>query len=236
MINRGQNSGPLHISGAPTIFATPTGGMQYVVNLTSDFDEPSSFDEVVALLVSATEVDTIVFNINNKGGYVDSLVMLNNFVRQTKARIIKMLSGDASSAASAFFLGEADEYGIGDNASMMVHEFQYGGVGTASNVRRRTEFTSAQNEAYVRDTYKDFLTEEEITQVLSGVEIYLQTDEIKERLSKRQELRMVEFAGEIDDEPIDYSLLNDEELMAEIEDIEDLLDELHTELASRTKG
>ena len=47
----------------PTIFAQPSSGIRYTVNLTDDFDKPHTFDQVVALLSTATDEDEIDFNI-----------------------------------------------------------------------------------------------------------------------------------------------------------------------------
>ena len=51
----------------PSIHAIPNAGHKFIVSITDDFDEPRYYDEVVALLASAGEDDTIIWNINSKG-------------------------------------------------------------------------------------------------------------------------------------------------------------------------
>lgn len=173
------------VPNEPTIFAQPSSGVKYTVNLTDDFDRPHTFDQVVALLQSATQEDEIVFNINSAGGYIDSLNMLLGWKQLCPARQVHVLMGDASSAASAFFLSKADQYIVGQGATMMIHEYQSGTFGTQSNNDRRNAHTKAQCDKFIRTTYKDFLTPEEIEDVLRGLEIYLDSDNILERMNNR---------------------------------------------------
>ena len=143
----------------PSIHAIPKQGFHYIVSITDDFDEPKYYDEVVALLSTASEEDTITFNINSIGGYVSSLAMLLTWKSMCKAYQIHVLSGNASSAASAFFLSNADEYVVSDMASMMIHEYQTSNGGSNSNVIKQATHTAKENEKFIRSCYEYFLTE-----------------------------------------------------------------------------
>lgn len=217
----------------PTIFANPITSYEYVVNITDDFDAPHVYDQVIALMLSATEMDTITWNINSDGGYVKSLNMLVGFKSMCAAKQIHVLMGEASSAATSFFLSEADQYIVGDRASFMIHEYQVGSGGTMSNSKRRTDFSNAECEKWVKDSYENFLSESEIESVLTGVEIYLDANEIRDRLTKREELRRQRHQDEVDAEqnaPEDLSKYSNEELLEEIDlckqDIKDYQKEL----------
>lgn len=211
----------------PTIFAQHIGGTKFTVNITDDFDKPHTFDQVVALLSTAGEEDEIIFNINSGGGYVDSLNMLLGWKAMCKARQVHVLMGNASSAASAFFLSKADQYIVGEGATMMIHEFQAGTYGTQSNNNRRNSHTQKQCEKFVRATYAAFLSEKEIEDVLSGVEIYLDAEEVTQRLA----LRLKAIAAEkvpLDNVDVDEELkhfkeylsgLSREEVEQELEDM-----------------
>lgn len=172
----------------PTIYGIPNGGMTYIVNITDDFDTPDCYGEVIALLSNATELDEIRFNICSSGGYLSSLNMLLGFKEMCNARQVHILFSEASSAATAFFLSPADQYIVGDRASFMLHEVQFGSGGTSSNVRKHTEHVFKENERFVRDTYQYFLDDSEISDVLRGIEIYLDAESIRDRLTKRQEI------------------------------------------------
>lgn len=207
-----------------SIYGVPYGGMKYIVNLTDDFDIPHSFDEVIALLANATEDDEITWNIVSSGGYIDSLEMLLAWKEMCAAKQIHVLTSSAASAATAFFLSPADQYLVFDTASFMIHESNYGSGGTASNVRRHTEHVDKKNDKFIRNTYKDFLDDSEIEDVLKGVEIYLDADAVRSRLSLREQKRMeqaqeeaAQQMKEFEEMEFDYGELSLEELEEELQ-------------------
>ena len=224
----------------PSIHAIPKQGFHYIVSITDDFDEPKYYDEVVALLSTASEEDTITFNINSNGGYVSSLAMLLTWKSMCKAYQIHVLSGNASSAASAFFLSNADEYVVSDMASMMIHEYQTSNGGSNSNVIKQATHTAKENEKFIRSCYEYFLTEVEIEDTLKGVEHYLSSDEIRERLQKREEIKAQQqhqseqdMFDSIEQQALD-SLSNDE-LQEELDGLANVIKELKKEQAKRKK-
>lgn len=225
----------------PSIHAIPKQGFHYIVSITDDFDEPKYYDEVVALLSTASEEDTITFNINSNGGYVSSLAMLLTWKSMCKAYQIHVLSGNASSAASAFFLSNADEYVVSDMASMMIHEYQTSNGGSNSNVIKQATHTAKENEKFIRSCYEYFLTEAEIEDTLKGVEHYLSADEIRERLQKREEIKAQrqsqaeqDMFDSIEQQALDN--LSDDELQDELDGLADVIKELKKEQVKRKKG
>ena len=227
----------------PSIHAIPNAGHKFIVSITDDFDEPRYYDEVIALLASASEDDTIIWNINSKGGFVDTLQMLLGWKAMCQAKQVHVLCGDASSCASAFFLSEADEYIVSEGATLFIHEFQVGNRGTNSNVVRRVEHTTKENERFVRETYKDFLDESkgEISEVLRGVEFYFNAEEIRERLQQREEIKAQQHQAEqdmfdslLEENTIDN--LSDDELQEEIDGLADVIKDLKKEQSKRKRN
>ena len=224
----------------PSIHAIPKQGFHYIVSITDDFDEPKYYDEVVALLSTASDEDTITFNINSNGGYVSSLAMLLTWKSMCKAYQIHVLSGNASSAASAFFLSNADEYVVSDMASMMIHEYQTSNGGSNSNVIKQATHTAKENEKFIRSCYEYFLTDSEIEDTLKGVEHYLSSDEIRQRLQKREEIKAQQQSQAEQDmfDSIEQEALNslsDDELQDELDGLSDVIKELKKEQAKRKK-
>ena len=229
----------------PSIHAIPKLVHKFIVSITDDFDDARYYDDVVALLASSTDEDEIVWNISSRGGYVDTLQMLLGWKAMNPSKHTHVLCSNASSAASAFFLSEADEYIVSEGATMMIHEQQVGNYGSNSNVTRKAEHNAKQNEKFVRETYKDFLTDSEIDDVLRGVEYYLDADEIRERLQQREEIKAQQQSQEENDflesltsENIDDIVkeLTDEELAEELELANEGLKAVKKEQARRKKG
>lgn len=146
-----------------------------------------------------------------------------------------------------FFLSPADQYLVFDTASFMIHESNYGSGGTASNVRRHTEHVDKKNDKFVRSTYKGFLSEEEIEDVLKGVEIYLDAEQIRERLSLREQKRMEEAQEEavqqlkefpcqgFEEAEFDYSELTLGELEEELQMYNEDIKKLKRAIADKKK-
>ena len=228
----------------PSIHCIPKNGSTFIVSITDDFDEPKYYDEVVALLISASDDDDIIWNINSKGGFVDTLQMLLGFKAMCKAHQTHILCGDASSCASALFLSAADEYIVSDGATMFIHEMQVGNRGTNSNVVRRVEHTTKENEKFIKQTYDGFLDENkgEISEVLRGVEYYFNADEIRKRLQKREEMKAQQQQLQATQNAFDnveqqaFDNLSDDELQEESDGLADVIKEIKKEQSKRKKS
>lgn len=221
----------------PTIFCTPLGN-RYTVNITSDFDSSDTYDEVVALLSNATEMDEIVWNVSSYGGYVNSLQMLLGWKNMCVARQTHVLHSNADSCASAFFLSDADQYIVGDGATMFCHEIQAGVGGTTSNMSRHMEHLKKTNEDFIKRTYHNFLDEQEIDEILKGVEVFLTADEIKKRLQHREEMKSKKLQQDIQDQldtPTDLSEHSTESLEEELKLLELDKKDIQAELRKRKK-
>lgn len=178
----------------PTIFATPIGGMQYTVNVSQVFGDAYTFDEVIHVLHTAMPQDTVTFNINSDGGDLFSLIALKNAVKSSAAKIEMRLLGMAASAGSALLLEEAHGYYIGDDSCMMIHNMICSvGHDDTQKIVTRAEHNKKMNERFVRETYRFFLSDSEINDVINNSrEIYLEDFEIRNRLTLREKLKAEE--------------------------------------------
>ena len=230
------------IEKSPSIFATPNNGVQYSVNVSQVVGSPHTFDWVIHLLSTATPEDIINFNINSNGGDFYSLIALRNAIRQTEAQVYMNLLGMAASAGSALFLENADGYTIHEDSCMMIHSMQCGtGYTDANTIATRAEHNKKINERFVRNTYKDFLTEDEIESVLNSKEIYLEDYEIRERLQQREEIKsqqQSQFEQDMFDNIEQQALdnLSDDELAEELELATEVIKDLKKEQAKRKRN
>jgi hypothetical protein len=91
-----------------------------------------------------------------------------------------------------------DETEVSDNATMLCHNISYGTGGKGADVLSHVKHVSKTSDKLLRSTYKHFLTTQEIDDMISGKEIYLDADEIQERLDTREDLRQEEFSESMD--------------------------------------
>lgn len=159
---------------------------QATVHLNQPFMAPGYYDNVVDALDRAQEGDVFRFIIASPGGRMDGLLSLLDAVERTEAICIASIVGDCSSAASIFALS-CHQVTVGRYAEMLVHSARYGTIGKSSDVLSHVLHTTKVTERVMRDAYAGFLSEQEINEVLNGKELYLDSDEIVERLEAREE-------------------------------------------------
>lgn len=163
----------------------------YTVPIDGSFKEPVYYRGVVQMLMNASENDVAAFLVNSPGGALSGLLTLLEGLNMTEAHTVALLVGSVSSAASIFAL-HCDEVYVGENSTMLCHNVSYGTGGKGSDVLAHVKHISSTANKLLRRTYKNFLTEEEINDMIDGKEIYLESDEIVERLKQREVLRAKE--------------------------------------------
>ena len=180
------------------------------VHIDEEIKAPSYYRHVIQGIADMSENDTVVFRINSPGGNADAMRSILTAIAATDAVTIAEIYGNCHSAAS-FIALSCDKVHVSPHASMMIHFVSYGSSGKAYDVMRHVKHNQTTFELLFRETYDGFLTDSEIEECLNGVEIWLDADEILERLIAREEYRKI--LESCDDE-------NDEETQNEL-DIED---------------
>ncbi|CAH9014332.1 putative Clp protease [Vibrio phage 277E43-1] len=170
---------------------------QYDVMFDRDISGPNEWHEEFFVMRQCEENDVCNIHINTCGGSVATISAFQNIKAKSAAHFHGILEGVGYSAGSAFFL-MCDTQEVGDLAEMMIHTSQ--GSGFYSHSQGRAEYGKQSQrtaEILVKLVYKDFLSEEEIEDVLKGAEVWLDAYEIRERLEKRQKVREQEAIDEM---------------------------------------
>ena len=155
------------------------------VHLNQPFMTPDYYDNVVDALRRASPDDVFEFILNSPGGRFDGMTSLLDAVESTDALVIANIAGECSSAASIFAL-KCHQVRVGPYAELLAHSARYGFAGKSADNVSHVLHTAKVTERIMREAYEGFLTEEEIEQVISGKELYLDADQILERLEKRE--------------------------------------------------
>ena len=119
---------------------------------------------------------------------MDGLLSLLDAIETTEAMTIADITGECSSAASILALN-CDQCVVGKYAEMLAHEVSYGVGGKGSDNLSHVQHIKKISDKLIWDTYEGFLEDHEIESVLNGKELFLDSDEIIERLNKREEYR-----------------------------------------------
>ena len=163
------------------------------VYIDEDVKEPSYYRQVVSGIEELSQGDELVFKIASSGGRMDGLEVILSTIEVTEATTIAHIQGECHSAASILALN-CDMISVSPYASMLVHFVRYGAQGASNHVLKHAEHAKKISESLFRNTYKYFLTEEEITRcVEDDYQIWLDSSQIQERLERRIELLEQEY-------------------------------------------
>ncbi len=165
-------------------FLEQRAATRLVVPIDTAFKSPSYYRMVCNKIEELTENDVVEFQINSPGGDLTGLVALLHAVRMTDAETVATIIGDCYSAASLLALS-CDVVSVGSLANMLCHSASFGSRGKATDVRHHVNHLTDYAESIFRECYEHFLSEEEIEDVLAGKELYLNFDEINERLQRK---------------------------------------------------
>ena len=162
--------------------------VEYTVYFHGPIGSPDEYLEHFAVYQGANSNDLIRLYINSNGGNLATALEYIRHMRHCAAPIIGVIGLNCASGASAVALS-CDAWEIDDFSTCLVHGFSYGAEGNAFAVSNQVAFNSALNERWVRKTYEDFLTEEEIKDALRGVDILIDSESLDERLAHLVEIR-----------------------------------------------
>jgi len=156
----------------------------YTVYLDEDIEEPRYYRDACEAISSANEEDIVRLIINTNGGYVDSASILRQSILESQADVIAELHGKTHSAGSMIALA-CNYVEVKPAASMMIHQASFGVAGASNTVYDHVDFSRKYLNKLIKEIYEDFLTPDEIKNVLTGTEMWLDAEDIGARLEAK---------------------------------------------------
>lgn len=183
------------------VMASPIA-TSYVVNIDEEFEHPSQFADIVHVLENASVGDHMRINLTTPGGALFSILPLLGAMQTTNCHVHVHLASDTASAGT-FLPMRADTVSINDYVTVMCHNVTFGSYGTGNTVASHVAHTLNSSEKLLRDMYKHFFSEEELSKMLSGSDFYMDKDEFLIRYEDKilaEEAEMDAFMAEQDKE------------------------------------
>lgn len=148
--------------------------------------------EELEAINSASHGDTIIVHmVGCPGGDGSTTMAILNALMSTPAHTVCIIEGHNASAASIIPMG-CSEVTPTPYCSLMCHTGHGGEYGTIMNKARSATFGEKLYHSWLADVYHGFLSDEELKMIFEGLEIYLDSEEIQERLQRRAELMAAE--------------------------------------------
>lgn len=145
---------------------------------------PSKYRNMLHYMRSMEEHDRLRIWINSGGGRQDSMNDIIDAMRNAKGDVTVIVTGMAGSAAGVIALN-APKLVLGDRGWIMAHNGSFGSYGKNHEVVAHVKHMDAMNERELRETYKYFMTEQEIQQCIEGKDFWFDNAETKRRLEIR---------------------------------------------------
>lgn len=178
-------------------FTTEFRGVRYDYYLTGSIGDAEDYLDLCNILRSATSQDEVVIRINSGGGQVHTGNMIINAINESEANVIGFIESMCGSMATFIFLA-CHTWGVSDSAEFFSHTCSYGTWGKESETFAQVDFFRKQYNGLMRKRYQAFYSEEEIDTLIRGEDIWLNADEIMQRLETYADARQAKGCGDPD--------------------------------------
>jgi ATP-dependent Clp protease protease subunit len=165
------------------IFQRPnvTGGMLFQIYLTGDIGDAQLYTDAIQLIRMAQPEDIVFIYINSVGGLVFTGLQIINAMRESQAEIVTVLDSMAYSMGAAIFLSGTSKI-VHEFGSLMIHNYSSGSYGKGHELRQHINALDACISEYSHQIFEGFLTDDELSDVLKGQDLYLTASQVSERL------------------------------------------------------
>jgi ATP-dependent protease ClpP protease subunit len=158
----------------------------YEFYLNGEIESAENYVQWFDTIRHASSQDAIKIYINSPGGDVFTAIQFMRVLQETQANVIMSIEGFCASAATMIMLC-GDSFEISEHSMFMFHNYSGGTFGKGGEMLDQLQHERKWSEKLLREIYKDFLTEEEITSVLDNKDIWMDGEEVAKRLKLRQE-------------------------------------------------
>ena len=150
-------------------------------------EEPECYIDMFDIIRHSRAHDTIKIYLNSFGGDMFTGIQFLRVLSEADGDVIVSIEGACMSAATLIMLA-ADSVEITPNSSVMVHNYSSGTFGKGNEMHLQIQHERKWSENLFKDVYADFLTADEITSVLNGKDLWMDSEETMLRLEERAEI------------------------------------------------
>lgn len=155
--------------------------------ISGPIEGPEKYIEWFQIMRQAGQMDAIYLHLNSGGGNAWTTVQFMRALNETNARVITSAEGIVASAATMLFLC-GDQCEVSDHSAFMFHTFSSASFGKQHEMQAQVLLEKDWGRKLISQVYKNFLTDEEIENLINGQDFWMQSDEVIQRLNKRKEI------------------------------------------------
>lgn len=132
----------------------------------------------------ASKNDLVKIYINSEGGNLFTAIQFMRVLTDCEAAVMVSIEGACMSAATMIMLC-ADAYEISPHSMFMFHNYSGGTIGKGGEMYDNIIHERKWSDALLHEIYEDFLTTEEIDKILDNKDLWMDSDEVLDRLEAR---------------------------------------------------
>lgn len=157
----------------------PTTLHEFYIN--DEIGGSEDYIELIHTLRTAESNDTIIIYINSPGGSLYTTIQILSAITASRAQVVTSLDGQACSAATFIFLAGHQKV-VNAHCTFMIHNYSHTTGGKGNDVAQQVIYMEQYFAKLARSIYMDFLDEFEIKEVIKGNDMWMDSDQVVERL------------------------------------------------------
>lgn len=152
--------------------------------LTGEIGSPDEYIEWFDAIRHASETDAVKIYINSPGGDLFTAIQFLRVLSDTDATVVCSVEGACMSAATMIFLS-ANHFEVTPHSIFMFHNYSGGVIGKGGEMIDQLQHERRWSERLMKEIYKDFMTNDEITAMLDNKDFWMDGEEVVNRLQVR---------------------------------------------------
>ena len=156
--------------------------------LCGELQAPQYYTELFYTLRTAAETDLIYLHINSPGGDFNTGLQIINNMLASEAHVVTVLEARAYSMAAFIFLS-GDELIVHDNCQLMFHTYSSSFAGKGSEQLAEVHALGNWFEKVTTRLCTPFLSAADISHILQGSDLWMDSDEIRRRLERMKPVK-----------------------------------------------
>lgn len=174
-------------------------GVVHEFYLTGYIEEADNYLEWFDAIRHAGEHDLVKIYINSYGGDLFTAIQFMRVIADTAATVVCSVEGACMSAATMVFMC-AHQFEVTPHSVFMFHNYSGGAIGKGGEMIDQLLHERRWSERMMREIYKDFMSEAEIKSMLDNKDMWMDGEEVVDRMNKR--LEIMKAAMEKAEEPV----------------------------------
>ena len=146
-------------------------------------DQAAHYNELFYTLRSASETDLIYLHLNTTGGDFDTGLQIINNMQASAAHVVTVLEARAYSMGAFIFLA-GDELVVHENCQLLFHSYSGSFSGKGNEQQAQAQAVANWFAKFMERICQPFLHPREISAILKGTDLWMDSDEIRRRMLK----------------------------------------------------